>query len=567
MKPRTYDLIQKYPGILGFSLSIMIIFGICGVASADPDNNQTLTINGTNCEYEPDYETLFSDDIVHEIHIIIDPQDWQTMQDDLAANFSRMSGFPGDDQSPPLPLEPRTPGDLENMGNMSHMDRMGGMPGFGDTDPVYVQATISTHGTVLEHVGIRYKGCNSLQGAIQENSGKISLKLDMDHYEDEYQKTDDQTLFGFGELNLQSNYADTSLIREKIVPELFTSAGVIAPDTAFYRVYVDYGDGPVYFGLYTMIEAVEDTLITTGFVDGSGNLYKPEGSGATFEEGTLNVSSFEKKTNKKENDYSDIKTLYSVLHSSTRLENPVSWRADLESVLNVDEFLRWLATNTVIQNWDTYGGNSRNYYLYSDPDTGTFFWIPWDNNYALMDSMPKKAGFDDFNRPDFAGNETEVNRTGMFPGFFMGNISNPAPAGGNMMDGLNTEQGRGPPMPMGHNGGGGMGKTLSISLDEVGDNWPLIRYLMDDPVYQAEYHSYLKEVVTGAFNPESVIAQYQAYHDLIQPYVVGDEGEQPGYSYLTSAEDFDTALSALIAHVQSRHTAVMDYLETVEASD
>jgi hypothetical protein len=61
------------------------------------------------------------------------------------------------------------------------------------------------------------------------------------------------------------------------------------------------------------------------------------------------------------------------------------WRANLESVLDVDTFLRYLATNTVIQNWDTYGRMTQNYYLYNDPDSGKLTWIPWDNNEALQE--------------------------------------------------------------------------------------------------------------------------------------------------------------------------------------
>ena len=47
-------------------------------------------------------------------------------------------------------------------------------------------------------------------------------------------------------------------------------------------------------------------------------------------------------------------------------------------------FLKYLAVNTVIQNWDTYGRMTHNYYLYNNPDTSKLTWIPWDNNEALQ---------------------------------------------------------------------------------------------------------------------------------------------------------------------------------------
>jgi spore coat protein H len=46
--------------------------------------------------------------------------------------------------------------------------------------------------------------------------------------------------------------------------------------------------------------------------------------------------------------------------------------------------LKYLAANTVIQNWDTYGKMTHNYFLYNNPDTKLLTWIPWDNNEALQ---------------------------------------------------------------------------------------------------------------------------------------------------------------------------------------
>lgn len=66
------------------------------------------------------------------------------------------------------------------------------------------------------------------------------------------------------------------------------------------------------------------------------------------------------------------------------------WRTALEAVLDVDTFLKYLATNTVIQNRDTYGRMTQNYYLYNDPTTDQLTWMPWDNNEALQEG--KMAG-------------------------------------------------------------------------------------------------------------------------------------------------------------------------------
>lgn len=54
-------------------------------------------------------------------------------------------------------------------------------------------------------------------------------------------------------------------------------------------------------------------------------------------------------------------------------------------MFDVDGFLKYLAVNGIIQNWDTFGRMTHNYYLYNNPETSKLTWIPWDNNEALQD--------------------------------------------------------------------------------------------------------------------------------------------------------------------------------------
>ena len=55
---------------------------------------------------------------------------------------------------------------------------------------------------------------------------------------------------------------------------------MVSSQTAFYEVYIDYGEGAQYFGIFTAVEIVDDTLIESQFSDDSGNVYKPDGAGA-----------------------------------------------------------------------------------------------------------------------------------------------------------------------------------------------------------------------------------------------------------------------------------------------
>jgi spore coat protein CotH len=185
-------------------------------------------------------------------------------------------------------------------------------------------------------------------------------------------------------LSLKSNYEDRSFLREKVSGEIFYEAGIVSANTSFCEVYVDHGDGSQYFGLYTIVEEMDDTVIKNQFSVSSGNLYKPEGEGASFQKGSFNKDHFTKDTNEDDADWSEIENLFSVLHSELRTTDPITWEKELDAILDTENFLKYLAYNTVLQNWDTYGRMTHNYFLYNDPESNKLIWIPWDNNEALQ---------------------------------------------------------------------------------------------------------------------------------------------------------------------------------------
>jgi spore coat protein H len=490
-------------------------------------------------ETDPDYEVVFPQEQVNTVTLTISPENWQAMLDNMtelygeAGTRDMMGGGPGGAFQPPeggempegftppnggeLPegFEPPANGEMpegftppEGMGFQGGPG--GGMMLDGGENPMWVNVDVEFNGQTWTNVGMRFKGNSSLMGAWGSGIMKLGFRLDFDEFEDDYPEIDNQRFFGFKELSFSSNWNDSSFLREKVTADVFREAGIPSSQTAFYAIYVDYGEGPVYFGLYTAVEMVEDTVIETQFEDNNGNVYKPEGNGATFASGTFSEESFDKETNEEAADYSDILALYDALHAEARTTDPESWRRELESVFDVDGFIHWLAVNEVVQNWDTYGSMSHNYYLYNDPTTELLTWIPWDNNMALSEGMGIGRG------------------------------------------------------PMGRDNQGQSGTTTlnDLSQENVSSDWPLIRYLMDDPVYHDLYVSYVEEVSNGAFEPAKMEATYQAMHDMIEPYVVGENGEQEGYTFLNSPEDFETALTSLIEHVNQRYATAQEYVNS-----
>lgn len=298
----------------------------------------------THSASNPDY-TFFDDNEVRRFDITIDEAWWNIMQTHLS-EYNTSSGGPGGD--------------------------------FSDVTPIYVPCNLEYNGINWYNVGIRYKGNSSLSSA---NSGKLPFRMKFDEFKDDYPEITGQNFYGFEELSLSSNYNDQSLMREKVASDLFRDFGVPCARSVFCELYVDFGEGPTYFGLYTVLEVVFDSAIKNEFGSNSGNCYKPDGDGASFANGSYNESYFENKTGG--TNFSDVEGLYNTIHSSMRTSNPSAWRTAMNTYLNMDDYLKYMAVNFSIQNWDTYGRMTHNFYLYNNPSTGQLNWIPWDNNEAF----------------------------------------------------------------------------------------------------------------------------------------------------------------------------------------
>jgi spore coat protein CotH len=403
---------------------------------------------------EPNYSVVFEQNKVLRFDIEISETNWNAMQEDLEEHL----GYSG-------------PG-----GNS-----------FSKFDPVFVPASIKFNGLEWYNVGVRFKGNSSLQSAYQSGNNKLSLKLDFDEFEEYMGEYTDQRFYGFRQLNLNNNFDDPSLMREKVGADLFRQFGLASAQTAFCVVYIDYGQGSQYFGVYALVEEVDDTVLESQFSNGGGNLYKPDGDAASFANGTFDESEMEVKT--EGSDYSDVRSLYDIINSSDRTSNPEQWKSDLETVFNVDIFMKWLAANTTIQNWDTYGIMTHNYYLYNNPANGKLTWIPWDNNEAFQE--------------------------------------------------------------------GKQGGALNLSLSEVGNSWPLIRYLKDVDEYNEMYENYLQQFIDEVFIPSEMVATYQSYEALLEEYAYAEE---PGYSYIIYGSEFNNEVDELESHVSRRNANVASYL-------
>lgn len=459
----------------------------------------------------PNYKIVFPEKKVNTIEITLNQNQWDSIRTDMKEKYGNDFGEsrpPMGGGRPPMPPAGAPTGPFGPPPDFA--DR--GMMQFGKGEPKYFSVSVKFKDKVYSNTGFRLKGNSSLTQAWGRGIYKLPFRLDFGRYVK-------QDLYGFRTVSFSPGINDKSLIREKVTADIFRQAGIPAAQTAFYKVYIDFGEGKKYCGIYTLVEVIEDTMVKTQFGEDKGNIYKPESSFTKFK-----AEQFEKKNNKKQANWQDVQAFIKALNDSTRLTDDVTWRTNLEKTFNVDHFIKWLAINTTIVNWDTYGVLPHNFYLYNSP-THKLTWIPWDNDLALDAKMEMPEGF----KP---------------------------PDGFKTPEGFKPPEGFPPPMR-----GGTMGRSTSLSLKEVGKNWPLIKLIADDVFYYAKYKQYVKEFAESIFTPVRMNTLFEQNHKLIAPYVKGKEKEQMPYSFLKNTEDFKNELAHLKEHVVKRNKEVILFLK------
>jgi len=438
---------------------------LIGDLHKNPDWTEVSHGNGPH-----DYNIIFPQDSVNNLEITIGTENWTAIQTDMKALYGSDFG--------------------------------GGGPGggvFPSTEPAYVEATLKFNGKVWKHVGFRLKGNSTLTQTWRSGIYKMPFRLNFDKFENQYTEITNQKFYGFKDLSFSPGAKDNSLIREKITADIFRNAGIQAPKTAFYKVWIDFGAGLKYCGVYCAVELPEDNMIKMQFGEEGGNIYKPESKLSGFVQ-----TEFEKKNNESAADYSDITAFITALNSPLRGTDSAAWRAGLEKVFNMDHFLKYLAVNNSIVNWDSYGLMAHNYYLYNHSNN-KLTWIPWDNNEALNKS------------PGITGT-------------------------------------------VGGGGGPGGLPGLSLTMNEVGTMWPLIHLVANDAIYFKRYKDYMRNFKTTIFNQTAMDLLIEKYHSLISPYVVGINGEQVKYTHLNNQSDFTAEKAKLKTHITNRISLLNQFL-------
>ena len=223
----------------------------------------------------------------------------------------------------------------------------------------YFPGTATIDGVTFENVGIRKKG---FIGSL--STEKPSLKVKLDEYVAGREYKDVETF------TFNNSQQDPSFIRQCVSYDVFAAAGVPAPRCSFAHVTVNGVD----LGLFVHVESLNKDFIQQHWANDTGNLY--EGTLSDFRPEYVNT--FELKTNEETGDTSDLDPIV------TAAQSPDSQLvAALDPLIDLDEFYTFWAAEVLVRHWDGYASNTNNFYLYHDPGTGKFQFIPWGTDGAL----------------------------------------------------------------------------------------------------------------------------------------------------------------------------------------
>ena len=225
-----------------------------------------------------------------------------------------------------------------------------------------------------EQVGIRIRGNTS------RNAAKKSFKISFNTF------VPGRKFYDVEKLNLNGEHNDPSIMRSKLAWDFYAKTGLETTRAAHCALYIN----EIFYGLYVSIEHIDEEFLKNHFEDDTGNLWKclwpadltyrgpnPE----DYHPYQSDTHPYELKTNKSAYDYSELAHLIDIINNT-----PVSEFADsLEQVIDVHEVLQYAAMNVVTGNWDEYWFLRNNFYLYHEPTTDRFHWIPYDydNSFGI----------------------------------------------------------------------------------------------------------------------------------------------------------------------------------------
>lgn len=231
----------------------------------------------------------------------------------------------------------------------------------------YMAADVTIDGVDIDSVGVRFKG----NASYHHPNDKKPFRLRFDAFDP---GGNWDRLTG---VHLNNCWEDPTFIREKLHLDLCRDAGIPAPRANYAELYLN---GELW-GLYSLVEHVDKTFLSSRYDNNDGNLYKAmDGFLGTpisdFKWYGSDPSSYrgkyELKTDDSPRPWTD---LVAIIDSLNNTPDPA---VSLPPVVEMRDLYRAISADVLLANLDSYSGSGRNFYFYIDEVTGRMRWIVWD---------------------------------------------------------------------------------------------------------------------------------------------------------------------------------------------
>jgi spore coat protein H len=240
----------------------------------------------------------------------------------------------------------------------------------------YVLGEMEFNGRRIADVGLRLKGNSSY--SVSAVTLRRPMRVDFDRF------VEGGRFAGIETLNLSNTTFDPSQVRESLAFWLFRQLDVPASLTGHALVYLTVAGKHEreYLGLYTLIEEVDSRFLKKHFGNSDGLLLKPAGMrgfaylGETWDQYRGICSP---RGEERPEFCQKVIEFARLIHRS----DDATFRAKIGSLLAVDEFLRYVAVNSALLNFDSFLSTGHNYYIYLNPADGLMYFIPWDVNMTF----------------------------------------------------------------------------------------------------------------------------------------------------------------------------------------
>ncbi len=309
--------------------------------------------SGAPAQTQPESpKDVFDLERAHTIHIRMSADAWEKMQPGAAAGKIALNATREEAKKAGVSLRPNGSG------------------------YAFVLSEMEFDGQRIADVGIRFKGNSTY--SVSAHTIRRPMKVDFDRFIEGGKFAKLKTF------NLSNTTFDPSHMREAISFWLFRKLDVPASRTGFGLVYLNVPGKfeREYLGLYVLIEEVDGEFLEKHFGNKDGLLLKPGGMrGLAYlgDKWDQYVGLYSPRTEGKPEACAKVIELARLIHKADDGE----FAAKIESVLEVDQFLRYIAVSSAVINFDSFLGTGHNYYLYVNPKDGLIHFIPWDHNMTF----------------------------------------------------------------------------------------------------------------------------------------------------------------------------------------